>query len=292
MRYVVGYQPDDRGADAVRLAVAIARSQGTGLDIVYVLPAQAPYLSRTALGTSIGSGEELIERAGQEAVALVPHDVPAAFRARTADSSAEGLTEAAEEAQALLVGVGAAGNGLFKRATVGSVAGALLHASPVPVALAPRGSRRTEPVTRLAAFIGERPAAQAARDVAINAARRRGLPLRLVSIVALGVPDPAGTGGPLHQAHLHASSVLAEAATRIPDHLATVQVAHGRTIEEAIDSLDWDDGELVIIGSSRLAQKNRLFLGATANKVLRALPVPMVVVPRDHQGGLEGLKTS
>ena len=26
-----------------------------------------------------------------------------------------------------------------------------------------------------------------------------------------------------------------------------------------------------------------MFLGSTANKVLRALPVPMVVVPRDYE---------
>jgi nucleotide-binding universal stress UspA family protein len=292
MRYIVGYQPDERGADAVRLAVAIARTQGTSLDIVYVLPSDAPYLSETALGTRIGSGEQLIERAREEALALVPQDVPAAFATRTADSFAEGLIEAAAEAQALLVVVGAASNGLFKRATIGSVANALLHASPVPVALAPRGYRRTEPVTRLTAFIGERPGAQAARDVAINAALRRKLPLRLVSIVALDVKDPAETGEPLHQAHLHANSVLAEAATRIPEHQAGVEVAHGRTIEEAIDSLDWEEGELAMIGSSRLAQRNRLFLGSTANKVLRALPVPLVVVPRDHQGGLEGLRTA
>ena len=38
----------------------------------------------------------------------------------------------------------------------------------------------------------------------------------------------------------------------------------------------------MIVGSSRLAEKNKLFLGSTANKVLRALPVPMVVVPRDY----------
>ena len=53
-------------------------------------------------------------------------------------------------------------------------------------------------------------------------------------------------------------------------------------IEEAIDGLEWDDGEILIVGSSRLAEKNRMFLGSTANKVLRALPVPMVVVPRDY----------
>ena len=61
-----------------------------------------------------------------------------------------------------------------------------------------------------------------------------------------------------------------------------MEVAHGRTIEEAIDDLEWDDAEIMIVGSSRLAEKNKLFIGSTANKVLRALPVPMVVVPRDY----------
>ena len=48
-----------------------------------------------------------------------------------------------------------------------------------------------------------------------------------------------------------------------------MEVAHGRTIEEAIDDLEWDDGEIMIVGSSRLAEKNKLFIGSTANKVLR-----------------------
>jgi len=39
----------------------------------------------------------------------------------------------------------------------------------------------------------------------------------------------------------------------------------------------------MIVGSSRLAEKYKLFIGSTANKVLRALPVPMVVIPRDYQ---------
>jgi len=36
-----------------------------------------------------------------------------------------------------------------------------------------------------------------------------------------------------------------------------------------------------MIGSSRLAQPRRLFLGHTASKIMRALPVPMIVWPRD-----------
>ena len=37
---------------------------------------------------------------------------------------------------------------------------------------------------------------------------------------------------------------------------------------------------LAVVGSSRLAEPRRLFLGSTAAKMLHELPVPMVVVPR------------
>ena len=284
MRYVVGYQPDERGADAVALAVAIARTQGTGLDIVYVVADSAPYAALNPEGKRVSASEQEVVTARREALKLIPPDVKAEFKVRSADSFAEGLIAAGEEAGARLIVIGASSSSLFKRFTVGSVANALLHASPIPVALAPRGYQRTEPLTRLTAFIGERQGAQAARDVALNAASRRGLQLRLVSLVSLDTREDSDSGEAIHSAHLHANSVLAQAATELPPGKATVTVAHGRNIEEAIDSLDWDEGELVVMGSSRLAQHNRLFLGATAHKVLRSLPVPMVVVPREVDG--------
>ncbi|MCY1234625.1 Universal stress protein [compost metagenome] len=178
--------------------------------------------------------------------------------------------------------VGAASNGLFKRHTVGSVANALLHASPVPVALAPRGYRRKEAISRLTLAVGQRAGADAAIDVAIGSAERRGVPLRMVSLVELDAEgDP---GEVVNAAHIHANTVLTEASRRLPEgHKVTVEVAHGRTIEECIDDLEWDDGEILIVGSSRLAERNKLFIGSTANKVLRALPVPMVVIPREYE---------
>jgi nucleotide-binding universal stress UspA family protein len=183
--------------------------------------------------------------------------------------------------------VGAASAGLFKRYTIGSSANALLHASPVGVALAPRGYRRTEPITRLTLAVGQRPGAEAAIDVAITAAERRGVPLRLVSLVELDAEGYSGEN--INAAHIHANTVLTAAAHRLPaGHDVSVEVAHGRTIEEAIDVLDWDEGEIMIVGSSRLAEKNKLFIGSTAHKVLPGLPVPMVVVPRDYSG----IKTS
>lgn len=282
MRYVVGYTPTERGADAVALASSLARAQDAHLDIVYVVKTGTPYVALNPQGNRISVAEQDVLTAEREGLALVPEGVSAKFHVREADSFATGLIEAAGELEAGLIVVGAANNGLFKRYSVGSMANALLHASPVPVALAPRGYRRTDPITRLTLAVGKRPGAEAAIATAVGAANRRGVPLRLVSLVEL---DEHGDGGEnVNAAHRHANTVLDEASRRLPaGHRVTVEVAHGRNIEEAIDDLEWDDGEIVIIGSSRLAQGNRLFMGSTAYKVLRALPVPMVVVPRDYE---------
>lgn len=281
MRYVVGYTPNARGADAVALASAMARAQGAHLDLVYVVDKGSHRVAQNADGR-VSDAEEAIQTAQREGISLVPEEVSVEFHVRDADSFAAGLIDAAVEYEAGLIVVGAASNGLFKRHTVGSVANALLHASPVPVALAPQGYRRTDAVTRLTLAVGKRAGANAVIDTAIESAQRRGVPLRLVSLVEL---DAEGDSGEVvNAAHIHANTVLTEASRRLPEgHNVSVEVAHGRTIEEAIDDLEWDDGEILMVGSSRLAERYKLFIGSTANKVLRALPVPMVVVPREYR---------
>ncbi|CAN7484785.1 nucleotide-binding universal stress UspA family protein [Arthrobacter sp. PvP023] len=281
MRYVVGYTPNERGADAVALASALAKAQGAQLDLVYVVDKGLHVAHEVASGHDLAR-EQAVQDAQREGLGLVPEDVPVEFHVRHAESFAAGLIEAAVDIEAGLIVVGAASNGLFKRHTVGSVANALLHASPVPVALAPRGYRRKEAISRLTLAVGQRAGADAAIDVAIGSAERRGVPLRMVSLVELDAEgDP---GEVVNAAHIHANTVLTEASRRLPEgHRVTVEVAHGRTIEECIDDLDWDDGEILIVGSSRLAERNKLFIGSTANKVLRALPVPMVVIPREYE---------
>jgi nucleotide-binding universal stress UspA family protein len=59
----------------------------------------------------------------------------------------------------------------------------------------------------------------------------------------------------------------------------TTEVGTGADIEDAVDHLDWRGDEIVFVGSSRLASHSRIFLGSTANRMLRTLPVPLVVVP-------------
>lgn len=280
VRYVVGYTPNARGADAVALGSAMARAQGAHLDLVFVVDRGIRHAATYPEAAT--AEEDELQTMQRSALSFVPEEVSVEFHVRPADSFAAGLIDAAVEYNAGLIVVGAASNGLFKRHSIGSVANALLHASPVPVALAPSGYHRTEPITRLTLAVGKRKGADAAIDTAIDSSIRRGIPLRLVSLVELDAEGDSGEA--VNAAHIHANTVLTEAAHRLPEgHKVSVEVAHGRTIEEAIDDLEWDDSEILIVGSSRLAERNKLFIGSTANKVLRALPVPMVVVPRDYE---------
>ncbi|MFC3300233.1 universal stress protein [Arthrobacter agilis] len=274
MRYVVGYTENDRGQDALELATSMALTQSAGIDLVTVL--DWPQDGSMAPGGR--RAQEALDRARES----VPDGVDVATHVRLADSFAQGLLELADDVDAGLIVIGASSSGLLRRFTVGSVANAVLHSSKVPVALAPRGYRHRATFSRMTCAVGTRPGAEGAVDVAVESAARRGLPLRLVSLVALDVHEAPDSGEAINQAHQHAHSVLARAAGQLPPgHEASIIVAHGRTIEQAIDDIEWDAGELVIVGSSRLAQHRQIFLGATANKMLRALPVPMVVVPRD-----------
>ncbi|NQD90980.1 universal stress protein, partial [Paenarthrobacter sp. CM16] len=203
MRYVVGYTANARGHDAVHLAVALARNHDVSLDLVLVIPEESPF--NAVYPPETGYNDILNEQAQRwldEGLALVPADVTARAHIRRGDSEAQALIEAAVEMDAAALVIGASSGGLFKRFTIGSVAGSLLHSSPVPVALAPHGYERTAPITRLSCGFGTRPGADELLDVAVESARDRGLPLRLVSLLAL---DGGNSPGLADAAWVHAA---------------------------------------------------------------------------------------
>ncbi len=167
---------------------------------------------------------------------------------------------------------------------VGSVASALLHSSDVPVALAPAGAREVAPsqgVTRITAAIGTRAGSSAVLGASVRFARSAHAPLRLLSLVPIDLPSGMDEELADLASAAHADEVLAEAQRALPSGIdATVVTATGATIEESVRDLEWHAGEVVLVGSSRLATPSRIFLGSTASKMLRELPVPMIVVPR------------
>ncbi len=287
---VAGYTATDAGADAVALASRLAANSGAILDIVVVLPDE----HRNVL-TPPDAGYERYVRTQAEswladAAAKAAGGVAVRTHVRYAESFAEGLVTFADELGATHIVVGAANGGIRGRHRLGTVATELLHSSDVPVVLAPEGSRRLDPatgITRVTAAVGTRPGSDALLAESTALAAATGAELRLVSLVSVDLPATLDTGVIRVAGAAHADAVLAKALETLPEAIeAEVVVATGESIEDAVTQLSWEPGEIAVVGSSRLAQPRRLFLGSTAAKMLHELPVPMVVVPRTRaQGG-------
>lgn len=281
---VVGYTATDAGADAAALGARIARSIGATLHLVIVLPAEG---TRSPVVPPERAYEDHIRAQAkkwlEDAILRLPHDLPSRGHVRIAESFAEGLLAAGEEFDARLIVVGAAGDSLFGRHRLGSVASELLHYSTIPVALAPAGSATQDDhvIPRVTVAVGQRPGAEALLDEASALAAESRVDLRLVSLVPFDVPPGLDTGAIRVVGNAHAHDVLAVAKELLPDGLgAIVEEAPGESVEDAVSNLSWLPGEVILVGSSRLAQPRRLFLGSTAAKMLHVLPVPMIVVPR------------
>ncbi|EMQ97294.1 universal stress protein [Paeniglutamicibacter gangotriensis] len=284
MRYVVGCTEDKRGREAISLALALSRSlaepTNAELELVHIIPGVPPAEAATRNERVY---QEFLQQGAQKwmdrALALVPSSMSARTHIRFAASMAEGLLEAVAVFRANLVVVGAASSGPLRRFTVGSVANALLHSSPVPVALAPSGYLPPREITRITCALGTRAGADSVLEAAVDAAAVRHVPLRLVSLVAMD--GEKYRGDRIDAARVHARKTLETAIAGVRNRtIVTADVAQGRSTEAAVEALDWDESEIVLLGSSRLAERSRIFLGSTANKMLRALPVPIVVVPR------------
>jgi hypothetical protein len=134
---------------------------------------------------------------------LLAKDYPRTSGATTivhhARSAAAGLLEVAEQHDTRVIVVGSSPTGAFGRVAVGSVSSWLVHGSPVPVALPPRGyrCRPAARVTRVTAAYG---GAGGADDLVVAAgavAARVGAALRIASFAVRAHPpytSGVGTG--------------------------------------------------------------------------------------------------
>jgi nucleotide-binding universal stress UspA family protein len=117
-------------------------------------------------------------------------------------------------------------------------------------------------------------------------AERFGVPMRVITFAVRGrtmYPPEVG---------LHAEdSILAAWESQAAQMLArlgsdgvvgadvVLQVVSGNGWGEAIDDAEWQDGELLALGTSPRGDIARVFLGSRGTKILRVSPVPVLVLP-------------
>jgi len=293
MKLVVGYLATPGGADAMALGARLALTLGAQVEACIILPPDRALPTLTGTRDYEAKLGEQAEKWLAEALASVPENIAACSHVTFHDSFADGLIRETARLEADAIVVGGSGGGLAGSYSLGSVVNELLHSAPVPVAVAPRGTResKVDRVREVTCAIGQRRGADLLLEKAVRFSKAAGTPLRLVSLVALDPVFGALRGDDeavRERALAHARQVLETAKNSLPEGFpVTATAVDGPTVEEAVRKLEWHDGDLIMVGSSRLSAPKRLFLGSTAAKMLRVLDVPMMVVPRDQLGAAD-----
>ncbi|MUM15369.1 universal stress protein [Mycobacterium sp. CBMA271] len=291
MRIAVAYLATPGGDDALAVGAQLARSLGAQLDLCMVLPQDRPILAPLPQQERQDILSENATHWLTHAAATIPDDLTVQTHISFHESIAEGVIAQCETLGAEALVVGGSGGGLVGSLSLGSVVNELVHSSPIPLVISPRGARyqKNLRIREVTCAMGTRPGARVLLDAALDTCQRAGTPLRLVSLVSFD-PIPGGDDdqSARERATIHAQQSLDIAKLALPkDFPVTSLVAEGPTVEAAVNKLDWREGDIIMVGSSRLAQPRRLFLGSTAAKMLRVLQVPMVMIPREtgHEEG-------
>ncbi|TWF82391.1 nucleotide-binding universal stress UspA family protein [Pseudonocardia hierapolitana] len=293
MTVLVGLPRDERATAAVHLGVMLARSLDADLLLCTVVPPPWP----PGMARVDAEYQEYLDRSAQEAIEqarrLVPGDRPASFVVARARSTSVGLLDVAREHGARLLVLGSSTAGVLGRVAFGSVADRLLHSSPLPVVLGPRGFRcRADATVRrvTAAFDATEGADELVVAVAGVAARAKAA-LRVASFaVRPRTPLTAGIGSRAEDAVAREWAAEVERAQRAvleqverlprqPSALASA-VGYGSDWAGAIEDIGWEDGDLLAVGSSTAGPLEHVFIGSRSSRIVRHSPVPVVVVPR------------
>lgn len=289
MTTIVAYQPGVAGLEALRLGTLIARSTNSRMLVTIVMDTpSAPTVARVDFQyTSLI--RQRLDAELDEAKRDTPDDVEAEFRIHEARSVPSGLVELAESESADVIVVGNASHGVLGRVSLGSVTNHLVHSSPVPLALAPRGfrTRAQDRISRVNAAYGGVAGKSGLVLAAAGLCTEMGAELRLASF-SLHPRHPAADLAAENELRTRVTSQIREhAAAALSDveglpnapKVAETVVGFGEDWADAIEHVAWDDGDVLVVGSSDMGPGHRVFLGSTGMRIVHESPIPVIVVP-------------
>jgi nucleotide-binding universal stress UspA family protein len=279
------------GRDALSLGRMLARTGDVTLTVCVVVPQTWDYPSLARVDAEYAAFlDQYAEDAIAEAREFLGDTVRAEYTSTSASSATEGLITTATEVGAALIALGSARHGPLGRFTVGGITNEMLHVSPVPVALALRGYRPSSDaqLRRVTCAFSGSTQSQSAFGAAVQLGRQHDVPLRLTTFVVRDrqmYPSQVGYDAErfvAEQWRTQAAETQEKALATLPDDVVVTEasVVEGRDWEDALDSLPWEDGEVLVVGSSRLGPVARVFLGSNSTKIVRSSPVPVLVIPR------------
>jgi nucleotide-binding universal stress UspA family protein len=285
-KIIVGVDESPGSSDAIALASSLAGMTSSELVLVNVFPYDL-HPSRAANRAFEeylrGDSQELLERLRSSL-----GDEPVEVRAIPNVSPAHGLHELAEMENAGLVVVGSTHTGRAGRVLPGSTAERLLHGSPCPVAVAPKGyaQRSSDELAVIGCGYDASLSAAHALETAHRLAAATGAHLRVIRAFApLAFETPPGSAAIGGMAAYN--DTLHERATKeLESAIATIDAEPGVEAEftvgdpgeilaEASQQLD-----LLVVGSRGYGPMHAVMVGGVAGRLVREAACPVIVVPR------------
>jgi nucleotide-binding universal stress UspA family protein len=286
---LAAYLPEKGGRATLNLGAQLARALGVPLAVATVLPRPWDTPSPAEVDAEFvqwsGSLAAQAEKSARSYLEEIAPGADVRFHARSGRSVPASLIDLAADIGAAVLVLGSSPDGHLGQVTVGSTAGRLLHSSPLSVALAPRGYRGGDGGVRRVTC------AAAGEDEVVVAraqqfAERVGAGMRVLTLAVRG--RTMWTSGAGLDAEDEVLDAWTEQAHRSVEALrgkgalapeVTAVVGSGRGWREAVDAVDWEPGELLVVGSRPKGPVARVFLGSRATKILRHSPVPVLVLP-------------
>ena len=284
-KIIVGVDQSEGSNDAITLASSLAAMTGAQLMLVNVFP----YDTRPSRALN-AEFEAYLRKDSNELLERLSRDLGGTVETKAIPnpSAAHGLHELAEQEDAALIVVGSTHTGRAGRVLPGSTAERLLHGSPCPVAVAPKGYPRRsdeQPGIVGCGYDGTQSANRALeaaqRLAAATGARLRVIrafqPLAYDVVPAKGVP----MGGIAYNDKLQerASEELNAAVAKLDGQVrAEPFFAVGNAADilaEASEQLD-----ILLMGSRGYGPLHSVVIGGVAGRVVREAACPVIVLPR------------
>lgn len=292
MTVAVGFLAGKGGRSPLYLAVEAAKTLKTSLTVVTVVPRpwMTPSLGRIDAEYAQYAQQLAASSASQaqECIDSIAEGLDVKYHKVSHRSASGGLLEAVSKLEPELLILGSAADGKLGQVVIGSTGDRLLHSSPVPMAISPRGYRGSKSggLTRItAAYPGTSETLHVVERVTALG-ERLNVPMRVITFAVRGrtmYPPEVGLSAEdsiLDQLAAHAREGLARLRTDgVVGKDVDLQVVTGNGWDEALDAADWQDGDLLAIGTSPVGGIARVFLGSHGSKILRHSPVPVLVLP-------------
>jgi nucleotide-binding universal stress UspA family protein len=288
---VVGYRAGELGLSGLYLAVRAARTLDTSLTVATIVPQPWPTPSFARVDAEYEHwADQLAADSAAEARGFL-HGVADGLEVtclhRAHRSVSGGLIEVIADVDAEVMVLGSLPSGGRGQVVIGSTADWLLHVSPVPVAISPRGYRSyTGGLTRLTCAYSATPESIVVVQRCVAFAQRLGLPMRVITFAVRGkTMYPPEVGLDVEDSILQA---WAAHAREFQENLKTdgvvgedvaLDVVTGHSWKDALWKADWQDGEILALGTSPRGDIRRVFLGSRSGKIIRESSVPVVVLP-------------